>query len=334
LSYTNAMIKRILEYYTRYYLVGIVVCTVIAYSFPAPFDKFGSYVIGTLGGDFFKLTTNKLFFSLTMFGIGAVLKLDDFVHIAKNPLVILIGTCAQFTIMPLGAYLFTKLFHLDADLAIGLILTGCAPGAMTSNVMCYLARADTAYSVSLTTISTLLCPVLTPVLLQFLVGSQLDVSFIQQFFGLFVTVVLPLLLGVLLRHWLKETMERFLPIFPAISVTFIIFICAYVIARNKSRLSELSIALFATIVCLNIYGMAAGYGVGRCFGFLTQRYRTLSIEIGMQNAGLGVILATTLAQEGKASDLVTLPPVLFVFICIITASGMAAFWQKNERGKI
>jgi len=328
------MFKTLLDLYTRFYLVGIVLVGVLAFFVPAPFAKIGSHELFVLGERFFVLTTNKLFFGLTMFGIGAVLKREDFRHVARHPSIVFIGVCAQFTLMPLGAYLFTKAFHLDRELSIGLILTGCAPGAMTSNVMCYLAKADTAYSVSLTTVSTLLCPLLTPILLQWLVGSELNIPFVQQFFGLFVTVVLPLLMGFWARQLFSEKIERILPVFPALSVTFIIFICAYVIAKNHTRLQDLTGALFATILCLNLYGLGAGYGVGTVFGFITQQRRTLAIEIGMQNAGLGVVLATTLADEGKASDLITLPPVLFVFICIITASALSAYWQRGgARGK-
>ena len=139
-------------------------------------------------------------------------------------------------------------------------------------------------------------------------------------------------MGFWARQLFSEKIERILPVFPALSVTFIIFICAYVIAKNHTRLQDLTGALFATILCLNLYGLSAGYGVGKAFGFIPQRRRTLAIEIGMQNAGLGVILATTLADEGKVSDLITLPPVLFVFICIITASALSAYWQRGVPG--
>ncbi len=129
------MFKTLLDLYTRYYLIGILLVGILAFFVPEPFDKFGSHKLMVLGEGFFVLTTNKVFFALTMFGIGAVLKRADFEHIVRHPSIVIIGVCAQFSLMPLGAYLFSKVFQIDRELAIGLILTGCAPGAMTSNVM-------------------------------------------------------------------------------------------------------------------------------------------------------------------------------------------------------
>ena len=142
------MFKKALGFYTKYFAVWVVVSGVAAYFWQEPFIAMGGY--------------NKLFFTLTMFGIGAVLQTEDFKRIIEKPVIVLIGSCAQFSIMPLGAFVLVKLFGLPDEIAVGLILTGSAPGAMASNVMSYIAKADTAYSVSLTTVSTLLCPVLTP----------------------------------------------------------------------------------------------------------------------------------------------------------------------------
>jgi len=142
------MIEKFLSFYTKYFAVWVILFGVVAFLFPEPFVALKDY--------------NKHFFALTMFGIGAVLQLEDFKRIAKKPLIVLIGSCAQFSIMPLGAFILAKAFALPPEIAVGLILTGSAPGAMASNVMSYIAKADTAYSVSLTTVSTLLCPLLTP----------------------------------------------------------------------------------------------------------------------------------------------------------------------------
>jgi len=299
-----------LSFYTKYFAVWVVVFGVTAYFYPAPFEALDNY--------------KKLFFALTMFGIGAVLEVDDFKRIANRPAVVLTGCCAQFTIMPFGAFLLAKAFALPAELSVGLILTGAAPGAMASNVMSYIAKADTAYSVSLTTVSTLLCPLLTPGLTFLLAGSLLPVPFRNMVFDVVFMVILPLFVGFGVRHFFKKEAEAILPVFPAISVTFIIFICSLVIALNRERLAELTGVVLAAAVVLNIYGMLAGYGVGSAFRMDTRRRRTLSIEIGMQNAGLGATLA--LEHFGKKT---ALPAAIFVFICIITASIMAELWQKR-----
>ncbi|MHC4315646.1 MAG: bile acid:sodium symporter family protein [Planctomycetota bacterium] len=284
---SKTMFAKILSFYTKYFAAWVIL----------PFVALEPY--------------KKWFFALTMFGIGAVLEIDNFKHIAKKPTIILIGCCAQFTIMP--------------EIAVGLILTGSAPGAMASNVMSYIAKADTAYSVSLTAVSTLLCPLLTPGLTFLLAGSELTVDFWAMVISVLQMVIVPLLLGFGVRHFCKEKIEKVLPIFPAISVTFIIFICSLVIALNKGRLIMITGPILAAGVILNIYGMSAGYGVASLFRMANKRRRTLAIEIGMQNAGLGVILALEQFNERTA-----IPAAIFVFICIITASIMAEVWQKRQ----
>jgi len=264
------------------------------------------------------------FFALTMFGIGAVLQIEDFKRIAAKPTIVLIGTAAQYTIMPFGAFAFTKLFNLPPAVAVGLILTGSAPGAMASNVISYIAKADVAYSVSLTTVSTLLCPVLTPGLTFILARSRLEVPFWSMVLHVILTVVVPLFVGFGVRHYLKEKIEKVLAVFPAISVTFIIFICSLVIALNKARLGQVTGLILAAVVTLNICGMLAGYAVGMAFRMELARKRTLAIEIGMQNAGLGTVLA--LAHFGQEA---AIPTAAFVFICIITASVMAEHWRRQ-----
>jgi BASS family bile acid:Na+ symporter len=207
---------------------------------------------------------------------------------------------------------------------VGLVLTGAAPGAMASNTMSYIARADAAYSVSLTTVSTLLCPVLTPLLTRTLAGSELPVSFWAMFLQIMVMVIVPLLLGFAVRYRFRGPVERILPVFPALSATFIIFICSVVIARNQARLPQVTGRVLAVVLILNVYGMAAGYGIASVFRLETLKRRALAIEIGMQNAGLGTALALEHLGEEAA-----IPAAIFVFVCIITASLLAAVWQRG-----
>lgn len=305
------MLNRILSFYTRYFAIWVVIFGFVAYFWPKPFT--------------FLEPCNKLFFSLTMFGIGAVLRVEDFRRIIERPVIVLIGSAAQFTIMPLGAFFITRLLRLPDELAVGLILAGSAPGAMASNVMSYIARADTAYSVSLTTVSTLLCPLLTPGLTFLLAkGTKLEVPFWGMMLDVMIMVVIPLFVGFGVRHYFRERMEKIQPVFPAISVTFIIFICSLVIALNRDRLREVTGLVLAAVLILNVYGLAGGYGVGSLFRMNHARRRTLTIEIGMQNAGLGATLA--LAHLGPQA---AIPAAIFVFICIFTASALAAIWQKT-----
>ena len=304
------MINRILRFYTKWFALWVLLFAVVAYFWPGPFKSLGAY--------------NQWFFALTMFGIGAVISPDDFKRIAQKPVVVLIGSVAQFTIMPLGAFGVAKIFNLGPQMAVGLILAGCMPGAMASNVMSYIAGADAAYSVSLTAVSTLLCPIITPALTKLLAGAILPVDFWQMFRDVVFMVVVPLIAGFLVRAVLKEKIDKLKHVFGAISVTFIIFICSVVIALNRGALGVATIGVLAAVSLLNVYGMLAGFGVGAACRFAPARRRTLSIEIGMQNAGLGTVLA--LKHFGEKS---AIPVAMFVFVCILTASVMAEIWQRK-----
>ncbi|MHC4460372.1 MAG: bile acid:sodium symporter family protein [Planctomycetota bacterium] len=304
------MMQKILSFYTKHFAIWVIIFAVVAYIWPRGF-------VALKGG-------MDWFFALTMFGIGAVLQVEDFKRIVQKPIIVLIGSAAQFSIMPLGAYVLAKLFGLPDEIAVGLILTGSAPGAMASNVMSYIAKADTAYSISLTTVSTLLAPLLTPGLTFVLAGSRLEVPFGDMVFYVIRIVIVPLFVGFGVRHYLKERIEKIMGIFPAISVTFIIFICSVVIALNRDYLPEVTALVLSAAVLLNVYGMLGGYGVGSVFRMEVRRRRTLAIEIGMQNAGLGTLLALEYFGEKAA-----MPAAIFVFVCIITASIMAAVWQRG-----
>lgn len=335
---------RALTFYTRYFAIWVVLFGILAFVWkdtpehPNWFRVMGTFsLIQYVPGEYLAdlappviknlracLSLNTLFFALTMFGIGVALKPDDFKRVLKTPSVVALGSAAQFLIMPLGAFVLSRLFGLPPALAVGLILTGAAPGAMASNTMSYIAKADAAYSVSLTTVSTLACPILTPLLTKVLAGSKLPVSFWGMFVQILVMVIVPLLVGFAVRHRFRSQVEKVLPVFPAISATFIIFICSVVIALNQERLPSATGRVLGVVLALNLYGMFAGYGVGSVFRFQVLRRRALAIEIGMQNAGLGTALALEHIGEEAA-----IPAALFVFVCIITASVAAAFWQRT-----
>ena len=306
--------KNLLDLFTRYFALFVLIFGILAYLFPAPF--------------LFLKPGMNWYFALTMFGIGAALELEDFKEILRTPRPVAIGVIAQFTIMPFGAFAVAKLLHLPDALLVGLVLTGAAPGAMASNVMSYIAKADTAYSVSLTTVSTLLCPVLTPGLTLFLAGARMDVSFLEMFSSVLFTVVVPLLLGLALKARYGVRLQPFLHFFPALSATFIIFVCTMVIALNRDSLAAMTGITLAACLLLNFFGMLSGYGIGALFHLGKRRARTLSIEVGMQNAGLGAVLA--LKHLGRES---AIPAAIFVFVCIFTASMLAAVWQRRDPDK-
>ncbi len=309
------MLKRILTIFNNFFALWVLLGGLAAYLWPHLFIPLRGFL--------------DLFFAITMFGVGMVLNPHAFVEIFKRARVVLIGVIAQFTIMPGLAFLISTLLALSPDLSLGLILAGSAPGAMASNVLSYLAGADVAYSVSLTTVSTLLAPVMTPLLTLLLTHAMLQVPFWDMFFNVALIVVLPLLVGILIKKIAHKRVEPVLTIFPAISTLFIVFICALVIALNRTYLPEINLWILAAAIILNVLGLTLGYAIGALFKFNVLRKRALSIEIGMQNAGLGSVLALKHFSERAA-----LPAVIFVFVCIFTASLIVPLWSQNSKRKV
>lgn len=266
----------------------------------------------------------EIFFALTMLGIGAVVQKENFQNIFRNFWVVIIGVCAQYTIMPFTAFFLSRIFPLSPAFSLGLILTGSAPGAMASNVFSYLAGADVAYSVSLTTVSTLLSPIFTPGFTYLLAHTLFEIPFWEMFFSVVKMVVIPLLLGFWLRERFKQKIESVEKIFPAISITFIVFICSLVIALNRSYILKMSSLIFIVVILLNISGLLGGNLLGRMVRFDKLKVRALTIEIGMQNAGLGTVLALKHFNEQVA-----IPAVIFVFICIFTSAILVQYWAPE-----
>jgi BASS family bile acid:Na+ symporter len=309
------MYRKIMQSYTRLFGLWIVLAGVVAYFSPGVFAGAHKY--------------NLYFFALTMFGIGAVMTPQDFIPLVRQPWLMLLGTIAEYIIMPFGAYFLAELFHLSDELAAGLILAGCAPGAMSSNVICYIAKADIAYSVALTSITTLLCPLTTAGLTTLLVGTRMDVSFWQMFKELIQIVIVPLAAGFTFRYFFPRLTKKMEEVFPAISVTFIIFICAIVIAANHDRLLDMTGVVLLTVVLLNVGGLYAGHLLGLLFKLGVPQRRTLSIEIGMQNAGLGTVLA--IHNFGPRA---AVPTALFVYVSIFTAAIMCEYWKRKAKPEI
>jgi BASS family bile acid:Na+ symporter len=306
------MLEKILSFYTRCFALWVILGGLAAYFWPAPLASLRSWSVNGV-------------FALTMFGIGAVLRTEDFQRIVQRPGIVLIGTITQYSLMPLVAYAIANVFQLDAQIAVGLILTAAAPGAMSSSVVSYIAKADLAYSVSLTTVSTLLAPVATPGLTYLLAGSRLEVPVLKMFVEVVLLVIVPLFIGFGVRHFFARKVEKIAAVFPAISVTFIVLVCAQTIAKNHANLLRMTGMLVAIGVLMNILGLVGGYGIAWVFRMDVPQRRSLAIEGGMQNAGLGAVLALKHFSREAA-----LPAAVFVFICIITASLLAAYWQRTR----
>lgn len=269
---------------------------------------------------------------IVMFGMGLTLKLEDFKIVFSRPKDVVIGCLAQFTIMPLTAFLLTRIFRLPAELAVGVILVGTCPGGTSSNVMTYLAKGDVALSVGMTGVSTLLAPILTPALTYLFVGQKVDVNVMNMFISIVKVVIVPIVLGFICTKLFSKITQELTKVLPLVSVVSIVMIVAAVVSANSSRILANGILIVMVVICHNLCGYAAGYGIGKALRLPEPKCNTIAIEVGMQNSGLATSLAAT---HFATMPLATIPGAVFsVWHNIsgsIVANLMAARADRKER---
>ena len=218
---------------------------------------------------------------IVMFGMGLTLKLEDFKLIFTRPRDILIGCIAQFTIMPLLAFVLGKLFGLDAALLAGVVLVGTCPGGTSSNVITYLSKGDVALSVGMTSVNTLLAPFLTPAITYLLLRTTVTVDAMSMF------------LSIVINKLFGAATQRLVKILPSVSVVAICLIVAAVVSHNSEKIFSAGLVVFAVVILHNLLGYACGFAVGRLLHMKPAKIKAISIEVGMQNSGLATSLATT-----------------------------------------
>ncbi len=263
------------------------------------------------------------FFAATMFALGVVLEPKDLRDTVQHPGRIALGVLTQYSVMPLLGLAVALLAPFSPELALGFVIVACAPGAMASNVMVYLAGGAVAYSVALTTLSTFLSPLLTPGLVKWLGGALLEIPFWPMMMTILKTVLLPLLLGLGLRRLLGNQVSWAEKVAPGIAALAIIIICSYAVAANQERIAVVGGWVLLFVVLLNGLGYLLGWLLARVYGFDSRHQLTLALEIGMQNAGLGVALALAHFSPETA-----LPGALFAVWCILTAAGASAYLRR------
>ncbi|MFM8415609.1 MAG: bile acid:sodium symporter [Planctomycetota bacterium] len=261
---------------------------------------------------------------LIMLGMGMTLTFADFARVASRPAAVVAGFVAQFTIMPTAAWVVAWAFDLPAPFAVGLILVGCCPGGTASNVVTYIARADVALSVTMTTCSTLAAVVLTPLLTRLLAGRLVEVDTLGLLLSTLQVVVLPVAAGVFLNRFAPAAVERVVPGAPLVSVVVIALICGSIIGQNAAAVWESGPRLGAAIVLMHALGFAVGYGFARRFGFSAIAARTISIETGMQNSGLGAFLAK---RHFPAEPLTAVPAAISALVHSVLGSILAGWWR-------
>lgn len=263
---------------------------------------------------------------LVMFAMGMTLTADDFLTVLRRPFPVVLGVVLQFLLMPLAAWVLAKLAGLPPQLVVGLILVGCSPGGTASNVICYLAKGDVALSITLTTVSTLLAIIATPLLTLLYAGATVPVPAVDMLITILKVILIPVLLGVLANHFFHRSLVMVRDLFPVISVAAIVVIIAIIVALNQGQLENLVPGVAIVVILHNLVGLAGGYWLPRVLGRELRECRTLSIEVGMQNSGLAVALAVKYFSVSAA-----LPGALFSIWHNLSGSLLAAYWSRQAR---
>ena len=262
---------------------------------------------------------------IIMFGMGLTLTPPAFALVARRPLPVLVGVIAQFAIMPTLAWLLVEGFRLAPALAAGVILVGCAPGGTSSNVISYLARGDVALSVTMTSISTLLAPVMTPLLTRWLAGQYMPVDAGSMARSIVAMVLVPVVGGLLVRLLFGRAVERILPAMPWISVLGICYVVLAVVSASASTILSAGPLVLLVVACHNILGYLLGYGAGRLLGRDAPVARTISIEVGMQNSGLAATLAAAYFPPEAA-----LPGAVFSIWHNLSGAVLAMLYRRRD----
>ena len=317
----------------RYTSLFIILVAIVSFIFPQTFawvqqGQRASVILG-----------------LIMLTMGCTLSAEDFRILLSRPIDILIGSIAQYTIMPLVAWTLARIFHLDTFMTAGIILVGCCPGGVSSNIMSFLCKGDVAYSVGMTTVSTCLSPIVTPLLVLWLAGAEIDVDAWGMFQNILLVTLLPVTLGVAFNYFLgkREDFKLIQGIMPGISVLCLACIVGGVIFTVHPQLKANGLRLIALTLAVvtlhNGIGYLLGYFVGEAFGFNTAKRRTLSIEVGMQNAGMATVLARNffaspaMIATNPMAALAVIPCAISCAYHSISGTLLAGFftWQDERR---
>ena len=301
---------------TRLFPLWAILCAIVAYFSPNVFLPVSPY------------TSQLLMF--VMFTMGVTLSIDDFKRVVTKPKAVIICTLLHYIVMPLTALILSKLFTMRPELLVGMVLVGSVASGTASNVMIYLAKGDVALSVTISSVSTLVGVVVTPILTLLLVGTTVEVPVWKMLVHIIQIVLIPIFLGLVVHHFLNSVVkkcERFLPL---LSMLCILLIICIVVAGSHDRIAQVGITVIFAVIIHNGIGLLGGYWGGRLFGFDESTCRTMSLEVGMQNSALAATLGNT-----YFSALSALPAAVFSVWHNISGSLLAGYWQgkpvKNKQ---
>ncbi|WHY22530.1 bile acid:sodium symporter family transporter [Bacillus velezensis] len=305
-------IRKISHFAGQTFGIWVIIFAVLGFSFPSLFSWISSYI--------------TIFLGIIMFGMGLTLQTDDFKELIRKPLYVIIGVIAQYTIMPLVAFGLAYGLHLPSEIAVGVILVGCCPGGTASNVMTFLAKGNTALSVAVTTISTLLAPVLTPVLIMLFAKEWLPVSPGSLFISILQAVLVPIIAGLVVKMFFKKQVAKAVHALPLVSVIGIVAIVSAVVSGNRENLLQSGLLIFSVVILHNGFGYLLGFLCAKLLKMDYASQKAIAIEVGMQNSGLGAALATA-----HFSPLSAVPSAIFSVWHNLSGSLLATYWSKKGK---
>ena len=309
------MIKKVCSFIAQWLGIIVLVVAATALFIPASFEWIDTKTINPLLG-------------IIMFGMGLTLSPKDFRVVLSRPKDILVGCLAQFMVMPLLAWLMTWVFSLPRELALGVILVGCCPGGTASNVITYLAKGDLALSVGMTATSTLLAPLVTPLLVWLLAGTMVDVDTVGMLLSIVYVVIAPILGGLLCQRFIPQLTKKIVPYLPALSSLAITMVVGIVVSHNATKLLTGGLLVVLVVILHNLLGLLIGFLTGRVLRLKRQKCVALSIEVGMQNSGLACSLAST---HFATYPLAAIPGAVFSVWHNISGAIVARIYAGNEK---
>ncbi|WP_035054611.1 ketopantoate/pantoate/pantothenate transporter PanS [Andreprevotia chitinilytica] len=298
---------------TRLFPLWAILLSTVAYFTPARFTPI--------------LPHTGLMLSVIMFAMGLTLTPADFKRVLTRPAPVAAGIVLHYLVMPFAAWVIAKSFHMSPELTTGMVLVGSVASGTASNVIIYLSRGDVALSVTISSLSTLVGVVATPLLTRFYVDASIAVDVTGMLTGILQIVILPIGLGLLVFRCFAKQVKRIEPWLPLISMLAIVTLIAAIVAGSQAHIAQVGLLVIVAVMLHNGIGLLGGYWGGRLLGFEESVCRTLAIEVGMQNSGLA-------AQLGKTyfTVLTALPGALFSVWHNISGSLLAGYWQGKPAG--
>jgi bile acid:Na+ symporter, BASS family len=305
------ILVKVSQFVGNTFVVWVLLFSILSFLYPQGFTWIGPYIVPLLG--------------IVMFGMGLTLSANDFQEVFKRPKDVAIGVISQYVIMPLLGYALATLLPVSPEIAIGVILVGCCPGGTASNVMTYLAKGDTALSVAVSSVSTVIAPVVTPALILLFANKWLTVSAGELFWSIVKIIVIPIILGLFVKRIFKSKVDACVQALPLVSVIAIVAIVAAVVGLNKEAIAKSGWAIFSIVFLHNILGLLLGYWLAKLFKMDESKQRAISIEVGMQNSGLAAALATA-----HFSPIAAVPSAIFSVWHNISGPLVATYFRKKS----